>query len=406
MIIQRAHIRCASAAISVAFSTVFGLASAWGQIQAMPLNTAERVETIRIPNPFELGQTSPGVTPAVAYTAVGSPLSNAGSALFAGHTAGMSLASAAPFGDVRLAAATSPALSPTPAATIELVAPDSTSGPLYPTMGPVDYGQSFPMQNYLTGQQGGYQWQLLPTGLMYPAYLAGGRESRFASHWVRQRNRDWVWDVTLGGRAGILRYGTDDPIYPEGWQLDIEGAAFPRLDLESDRDMVSADFRFGVPLTRRSGRWEWKLAYYHLSSHLGDEYMITHPGARRLNYVRDCIVFGSAFRLAPDFRLYAEADYSFYNRGGSRPWAFQFGLDWSQIEPTSLWGSPFFAINAHLRQENDFGGNLTVQTGWQWRGQTGHLFRVGLEYLDGMSDQAQFYDRFEQQIGVGLWYDY
>ena len=59
-----------------------------------------------------------------------------------------------------------------------------------------------------------------------------------------------------------------------------------------------------------------------------------------------------------------------------------------------------------VRQENDFGGNVTVRTGWQWRGQSGHLFRFGLQYFNGMSDQTQFFNRFEQQIGGGLWYDF
>ena len=68
--------------------------------------------------------------------------------------------------------------------------------------------------------------------------------------------------------------------------------------------------------------------------------------------------------------------------------------------------APFFAINGHLRQENDFGCNLDIQTGWQWRGRGGHLFRLGMQYFNGMSDQYQFFNQFEEQIGVGVWYDY
>ena len=61
----------------------------------------------------------------------------------------------------------------------------------------------------------------------------------------------------------------------------------------------------------------------------------------------------------------------------------------------------FFAVNAHLREENDYGGNFTVQTGWQWRGRTGHLLRLGMQYFNGMSEQYEFYNKFEEQIGVG-----
>ena len=32
--------------------------------------------------------------------------------------------------------------------------------------------------------------------------------------------------------VGLLRYGAPGAANPEGWQLDIEGAAFPRLTLD------------------------------------------------------------------------------------------------------------------------------------------------------------------------------
>jgi hypothetical protein len=34
------------------------------------------------------------------------------------------------------------------------------------------------------------------------------------------------------------------------------------------------------------------------------------------------------------------------------------------------------------------------------------LFRLGLQYYNGGSPQMQFYNRSEQQLGFGLWYDY
>ena len=151
---------------------------------------------------------------------------------------------------------------------------------------------------------------------------------------------------------------------------------------------------------------EAKFGYYHLSSHIGDEYLLKYPDFPRINYVRESLVSGLAVYLNPNLRLYSEAGYAFYIDGGAKPWEFQFGADFSPAEPTGLGGAPFFAINGHLRQENDFGGNMTVQTGWQWRGRTGHLLRFGMQYFNGMSDQYQFYNRFEEQIGAGLWYDY
>jgi len=260
------------------------------------------------------------------------------------------------------------------------------------------------VERVLTGDDV-WTWQFLPNGLLYRQDLASGTESRLASQWVYVRGQGWFWNPVAGGRVGLLRYGTEDDFWPQGWQLDVEGAAFPRLD--AGRNMTSTDFRVGVPLTMRQGPWEFKFGYTHLSSHLGDLFMLANPDFSRINYVRDSLAAGLAVYLNPSLRFYSETGWAFHTDGGAKPWEFQFGADFSPPEPTTtLWGAPFFAINGHLRQENDFAGNFTVQTGLQWRGRTSHLFRLGAQYFNGMSEQGQFFQQFEEQIGVGLWYDY
>ena len=34
------------------------------------------------------------------------------------------------------------------------------------------------------------------------------------------------------------------------------------------------------------------------------------------------------------------------------------------------------------------------------------LLRVGVHYYNGMSSQFTFFNQFEEQIGVGMWYDF
>ena len=129
-------------------------------------------------------------------------------------------------------------------------------------------------------------WQLLPNNLIYTSYLAGPKEPRIGTVVYRDTAKDplnpsisngTLWDTTLGGRASILRYGSDPVLHPQGFEVQIEGAAFVRLDPQDDRDLRSADYRFGVPVVYGIGRWQTKLAYYHNSAHLGDEAMLKHP---------------------------------------------------------------------------------------------------------------------------------
>lgn len=250
-------------------------------------------------------------------------------------------------------------------------------------------------------------WEILPDGLIYRSYMAGPRESKMQLNMLQEMGQDeTLWDVTLGGRRGLLRHGSSNPLKPQGWQLDIEGAAIVRLNIDHHRDVDVSDFRFGVPLTYGWGQWQYKIGYYHLSSHLGDEYLDRNPGAVRHNYVRDAMVVGASYNPTPAWRLYGEVAYAFFAVGGAEPWEMQFGVEYAQPGPTDIYGTPFFATNGHLREELDFGGDYTLQIGWLWRGRSGSTFRTGFQFLTGKSNLYQFYDESEEQYGWAIWYDF
>ena len=276
-------------------------------------------------------------------------------------------------------------------------------------------GQSqpyFDMDQYLdsypsyAGAAEPWDWVLLPTSIIYRSYLAGAKESRFSANIIHETDHYAMWDATLGTRVGILRFGNRDNFSPEGFQIDAEGSAQVRLDIRNNVDVQAVDFRGGLPLTYGVGPHRYKLGYYHLSSHLGDEFLLDNPGYPRLNFARDVIIFGYSYYWTEKLRLYGEAGWAFYT-DVSKPFELQFGIDWAPNRPTGFRGEPFFAINGHLREELDFSGNLTAQLGWAWVGdQNARLLRAGLHYFNGNSSQFSFYQEHEQQIGLGLWYDF
>jgi hypothetical protein len=281
-----------------------------------------------------------------------------------------------------------PAIEPDMSSTL---APDSTN---------TAYGYSS------TTYEQPYTWQLMPQGLIYRSYLAGAKESRFRSVWNHESSQGNIWDITLGGNVGLLRYGTRGGVRPEGWQIGIEGAGQVRLDIDENRDVDAADFRFGIPMTWGDSIHQVKLAYYHLSSHVGDEFLLKTPGFQRVNYSRDVLVWGHSLYPLPDWRVYGEIGYAFYC-DVSEPWETQFGIDWSPDCGTGGGGAPFAAFNGHLREEVDFGGNLAVQTGWAWRrSPASGLLRVGVEYYNGKDDQFSFFNNSVEKVGGAIWYDY
>jgi hypothetical protein len=251
-----------------------------------------------------------------------------------------------------------------------------------------------------------WSWQFLPEGLIYKSYLAGAKESRLGTQIFSVDGDGTLWDATLGGRIGILRFGTTEAAWPHGWQFDLEGSGQVRLAPNDERELRSADFRAGGGFTYGYGPHRLRLGYYHISSHLGDEFLLRNPGFQRINWVRDALNLGYSYYWTDDLRLYAETSWAFYGDFTGN-WDFQFGIDYAPARPTGIYGAPFFAINGHLRQELNYSGNLVVQAGWAWRGDhTGYLLRTGLHYYNGLSNQYSFYRNFEQQIGAGVWLDY
>ena len=251
-----------------------------------------------------------------------------------------------------------------------------------------------------------WHWRSLPEGVIWQSYWAGVHEPRMSGVLFHERESTTFIDATLGGRASLLRYGTEGPGRPQGFELQVEGAAFPRLNLDENWDFDAVDFRFGLPLVYGREKWQAKFSYYHLSSHLGDERIIRQNSfAERINYSRDALALGLSYFPLPAWRWYAEAGWAFYD-DVAEPWEFQFGVDVAEPGPTGVAGTPFIAINGHLREEVDFGGNVVAQAGWLWRGNSTRTLRIGLHYYNGKSSQFEFFDEFEEQIGGGLWYDF
>ncbi len=253
---------------------------------------------------------------------------------------------------------------------------------------------------------GAYQLEFLPKDSLYPFYLADMKASRLSSIIEHGKYDNSIWDVSLGGRFGLIRYVNDDPEWKRGWQVDVEGAGLVRLDFDHERDVRSADFRAGMPITLSFGRLQTRFGYYHLSSHLGDEFLLKNPGFPRLNYSRDVLFVGAAYWLTRSTRVYGEAGWAFYS-DVSEPWEFQFGIEGAPRGPTGPLGAPFYAIGGQFREELNYGGALTAQVGWAWRAwQHTGLLRTGLHYYNGKSSQFSFYNHFEEFLGWGVWYDF
>ena len=280
--------------------------------------------------------------------------------------------------------------------------------------------------------------QLLPNGRIFPGYLADTSESRIAGVWNKDRNFGWIWDATLGGHIPALRIGSRNGSPPTGFQIDFEGNAHLRLDFENDFELYSTDYRAGLQISWGGRYWQFKTGYCHVSSHVGDEYFIRRltPSLEageqfseyrfRTSYSRDSLLAAVAFRPHPAMRLYGEVDFNMGNVGSKNEkrkncTVYRFGVEYSASLtsdtpsrlnfmnlPNFSHLRPFAAIHTNLFEQFDYNGNVCVQFGIQNRGSNNQLFRLGVQYFYGVSEQYQFAAKYppENKFGFGVWYDY
>ena len=287
----------------------------------------------------------------------------------------------------------------------QIVIPESqTEQAFYPAMTPDTVFSEYPQthEQHLC-------WQLLPNGLLYKTYIAGEKEARMQLvSFYDTRSKRKIWEAVLGGRAGLIRLSDPSVSNSDAFQLDLEGAVFARVLPEEVSAMLEgSDYRVGLYGTWKFDRLSYRAGYYHISSHVGDEYLIANPLFNRINYVRDSLLLGTAYDLNDVSRVYGEIGYALGIEGGAKPLEFQFGAEYAPLPTTQFTGAPFAAVNTHLREDFDFNGGVNVVAGWGWQGEhSKRRLRLGLNYYNGPSLQYEFFDRWENLVGGGIWLDY
>ena len=131
-----------------------------------------------------------------------------------------------------------------------------------------------------------------------------------------------------GGRFGVFVL---TPATPEGrsWQVSIEAGLDALFDSQHRLDVVGWDGNYGLTATTASGGpVSMKFALLHVSAHLGDEYQ-DRTGRERINYTREEVSFGAAWRWSPRWRAYGETGVAYRVGDPSlEPWRLQGGVEY------------------------------------------------------------------------------
>lgn len=237
---------------------------------------------------------------------------------------------------------------------------------------------------------------------IFEPFLADPRQIVYSVGWRfnDQLFNKNVIDVSFGDSFPIYRWCDITPLHGV-MQIELEGAVWAIFEptVES-APLVNADYYVGVPLTFAFDKWSFRLRGFHISSHIGDEFLLTHPGFDRRNASAEYIDFFASYQLIDEIRLYYGLGYivaqddsfrcnPFYTEGGIELHMPQLGYedtcDFLRMEP-------FFG--ADFRWKPDFDGQIdqTYVLGYEISKTSGlaRKLRAFLEYHDGFSLEGQF----------------
>lgn len=206
--------------------------------------------------------------------------------------------------------------------------------------------------------------------------------------------------VSYGDSLGIYRWCHVGP-WNGNLQIDLEGGLWAVFDpCTYSAPLINADYYVGVPITYAYERWAFRLRGYHISSHIGDEFLLNHPGFDRKNPSAEYFDFFISHDFTEEIRLYAGIGYTLWQDESWQvaPFYAAIGaelrlLRWGFLDVHDrLYGCPIFAMNFRGNGEFKHHIDQTYILGYEF-GKLCGLFRklrFFIEYHDGYSLEGMF----------------
>jgi hypothetical protein len=251
-------------------------------------------------------------------------------------------------------------------------------------------------------------WTLFPAGEVFPVYVADPHRpaNSMLFRWYTRK----VIPVTTtrrtglaaGGRFGLLRIDAAGPSR-RSWQVSFDAGVDALFDSDYSNDAIGWDGNYGFTVTTGSkGPWSMKVGILHVSAHVGDEYE-DRLNRKRIDYTREEIAVGVAWRPHPRLRIYGETGVAYQLLNVQQePWRLQQGVEYET--PMRVFGGRFAwygAADLQAMQERKWRVDPVIQGGLVTRsgGRTYHLF---MEYYNGRPPVTDFFATTESSITTGV----
>ena len=248
---------------------------------------------------------------------------------------------------------------------------------------------------------------LFPRRPLFAPLLADPREPHASGSLLAYRPGAELHRVWAAGFGANLPMVGGDLGSGGQWQFGVQGDVFTlwNLDTVSD-DHVNADFFVGLPVTWRWDKLSAMARLYHISSHLGDEFLLSHPRVARVNMAYEAVDVKISYDLGA-VRVYGgggrmiRRDPETVGRG-----ALQAGAEYthSRAYVRGLL-RPVVALDLQKHEKSGWGAtDVSARAGFQLehRARAERRALLLLEYYNGKDPNGQFFTRTISYAGLGL----
>ncbi|MFA5160693.1 MAG: DUF1207 domain-containing protein [Elusimicrobiales bacterium] len=209
-----------------------------------------------------------------------------------------------------------------------------------------------------TGRAAELGW--LPPGRIFQPLEADPTYPAFSARYSAAAREGWRAQANMGGEFAIAGLETENGSSP---RLGIAGGVAARFDVSRvTNDFEIADFTLAFPLDWRAGPVALRAMYWHTSSHIGDDYIISNAlsPSQLSKHVTDDLRLLASVNPARFLRIYGGGGWALNQIPHvQKRWRAQFGAEARTQGKNSL----FAAFDLQSLQSNGWNPSFNARAG-------------------------------------------